>query len=1382
MSNRRYNLRPLPGGRRGTPGAVAGCLSMRSNGDEELSRRAPVDKSTTAEDHPEIDTLSLLSSGSSSYRPETGRDSPTSSEFSAFEDVAQEVQSAVKSVPTSNDQPKRRRWTAEMNIFILRSYLEITALETDTNRYLDTLYKNFIKQYPHFEVTRQRLGDQRRAIINNKLIPQTKIDKVYREVQDKINQTHPTQQTQPGTVSALNTNNSQPLRQRICWTNNHNETIMKIYYKITELETNKTAYRRTLHQQFINIFPELSHVTEQRIADQRRLIVNNKKISSTRLNEIREEVTLEIRPSNVQNLNSSTYSGQYNTTLNRTNDPSFNVDSSLSTSDTILPLTYISFDKDNIQNILGDADNSLIETVKERDANIDNTFQEALQFYTDTDPTNRNYIPKQKSTKKLARIVNYVNEVILPEHINDSSSYNTLQTVLYCAAWTAAKINGTKLTLATSVVVEKPKQQKPKWQRRLEAKIEDLRVKIGRLTHYINGNRGRKLTRHINKILNDYKVHTTHEENNTKLPHFLDTLKQKLGVLNSRLTRYLKCTLRKTQNQQFTNNEKQFYRKIKNTNLHDNTQPTSEASLPPAGELRDFWANIWERPIQHDTEAEWVTSEKQKCSHIDAMEFDSITLDMLKNVIERTHNWKATGSDHIHNYWYKKYTYIHTYLHHFVNVFISNPDRIPKYITAGVTYMIPKDKTDTTNPAKYRPITCLQTIYKIITSCLATTLYKYLDTHNILTEQQKGCKKNSRGCKEQLTIDSIILKQVKKYKTNLFTMYIDYKKAYDSVPHSWLLHVLSIYKIHPTIIQFLDKVMQTWTTQLKINTDTGTLNSDTIQIKRGIFQGDALSPLWFCLALNPLSNNLNTKNLGYKLKQPCDSNTPIQKITHLMYMDDIKLYASTETDLYELANTTESFSKDINMDFGIDKCKINSIKNGHSYRHDYQLDSGDIITSLDQSETYKYLGYNQSNLIDYRNTKEYLTKQFRIRLNAILTAQLNARNTIKAINSYAIPILTYSFGIINWSRTELKSLQRTINTSMTKHRKHHPRSCVQRLTLAREHGGRGLIDILNLHAKQITNLRAYFHTKSETSTLYKTITQNDTKLTPLNLNDLNTQLTERQTDRQTKLQDWMNKSLHGRHLQDLYHINVDSKASNEWLKRGELFPETEGFLMAIQDQVIETRNYQKYIMKLPNLQNDGCRRCNSGSETIQHITGACKAIVQTDYKHRHDQVANIIHQSLAQKYKLTQQPPIPYYKYNPETILENSTHKLYFDRAILTDRTVHYNRPDVTLIDKINKTAHIIDIAVPNTHNLQKTIAEKLTKYIELKDEITKMWKLNKVSIIPVVLSTTGVIPIQLVPSLRSLGLPDYTYTLLQKASILNTCRIVRKFLEISHT
>lgn len=183
-------------------------------------------------------------------------------------------------------------------------------------------------------------------------------------------------------------------------------------------------------------------------------------------------------------------------------------------------------------------------------------------------------------------------------------------------------------------------------------------------------------------------------------------------------------------------------------------------------------------------------------------------------------------------------------------------------------------------------------------------------------------------------------------------------------------------------------------------------------------------------------------------------------------------------------------------------------------------------------------------------------------------------------------------------------------------------------------------------------------------------------------------------------------------------------------------------------------------------------------ENVKHITSACSSLAQTDYTHRHNQISHIVHQKLAIKHKLISGKVVPYYQYAPKPVLESQSHKIYFDRAILTDKTIHNNRPDITMIDKINKHAYLIDIAVPNTHNIQKTITEKINKYTELKEEIIRIWKMNKVFIVPLVLSSTGVIPKHLLHYLSQIELPNSLFMTMQKAAILNTCRIVRKFLQ----
>jgi len=89
----------------------------------------------------------------------------------------------------------------------------------------------------------------------------------------------------------------------------------------------------------------------------------------------------------------------------------------------------------------------------------------------------------------------------------------------------------------------------------------------------------------------------------------------------------------------------------------------------------------------------------------------------------------------------------------------------------------------------------------------------------------------------------------------------------------------------------------------------------------------------------------------------------------------------------------------------------------------------------------------------------------------------------------------------------------------------------------------------------------------------------------------------------------------------------------------------------------------------------------------------------------------------------------------------------------------------------------LIDIAVPNTHNLAKTITDKQNKYQELVNEICAMWKQNTAQVIPLVISSKGVIPKSLSQSLKRLNLHPNTYIQMQKSVILGTCSTVRSFL-----
>ena len=91
----------------------------------------------------------------------------------------------------------------------------------------------------------------------------------------------------------------------------------------------------------------------------------------------------------------------------------------------------------------------------------------------------------------------------------------------------------------------------------------------------------------------------------------------------------------------------------------------------------------------------------------------------------------------------------------------------------------------------------MPTSYKILTSIITERIYSSLDENNLFPAEQKGCKKGSYGCKDQLLVNKAILQEAKSRKKNLSTAWIDYRKAFDSLPHSWIEKTLQLYRVSP---------------------------------------------------------------------------------------------------------------------------------------------------------------------------------------------------------------------------------------------------------------------------------------------------------------------------------------------------------------------------------------------------------------------------------------------------------------------------------------------------------------------------------------------------------------------------------------------------------
>ena len=254
-------------------------------------------------------------------------------------------------------------------------------------------------------------------------------------------------------------------------------------------------------------------------------------------------------------------------------------------------------------------------------------------------------------------------------------------------------------------------------------------------------------------------------------------------------------------------------------------------------------------------------------------------------------NWKSPGPDVVQGFWLKNFSSLHERVSLLLKECLDS-GFVPSWLTRRRTSLLQKDNKGNV-AGNYRPITCLPLMWKLLTGLIADQIYAHLDQEMLLPKEQKGCRKGSRGTNDLLYIDRAVIKEVKSRNKNLALAWIDYKKAYDMFPRWWIIECLDLCGVAENIKSLLVNSMEKW----KVVLCSGNSELGEVEIKRGIFQGDSLSPLVFVLALIPLSLILG------KAKATCEFSESKEKINHLLFMDDLKLYSRSEKGLDSLVQT-----------------------------------------------------------------------------------------------------------------------------------------------------------------------------------------------------------------------------------------------------------------------------------------------------------------------------------------------------------------------------------------------------------------------------------------------------------------------------------------------
>ena len=359
-----------------------------------------------------------------------------------------------------------------------------------------------------------------------------------------------------------------------------------------------------------------------------------------------------------------------------------------------------------------------------------------------------------------------------------------------------------------------------------------------------------------------------------------------------------------------------------------------------------------------------------------------------------------------------------------------------------------------------------------------------------------------------------------------------------------------------------------------------------------------------------------------------------------------------------------------------------------------------------------------------------IRKEYYRRIRLVLKSESNAINKIEAVNTVATPVVTYSFNIKkkkNWTAEDIKNLDRKTRKLLTKERMHHPKSDVDQMYLPRSLGGRGLIQIETTYKTTTIGLATYLEksddpflklvNEHEESRKSYSIKKYDNKFKKeLNVKEIARKNNETVTKLAKRVkqhaksqaldnikQKWESKAMYEQYPSRITEADVDFKQAHNWLKGTGLKAETEGLIIAAQDQSLATTRYHHKIIK------DGtsphCRLYNRYDESIDHILSGCPELAKTEYIKRQNIAAAHMHWKILKHYNIKTNDK--WYEHKPETFTQNEKVTTLWDMQVHTDKTIKANKPDIIIKDKHEKTCMLIDMAIPSDRNTSVKVAEK---------------------------------------------------------------------------
>ena len=237
------------------------------------------------------------------------------------------------------------------------------------------------------------------------------------------------------------------------------------------------------------------------------------------------------------------------------------------------------------------------------------------------------------------------------------------------------------------------------------------------------------------------------------------------------------------------------------------------------------------------------------------------------------------------------------------------------------------DKSEINN---YRPISLTSHMCKLFTRVIKNRIEKQLDEHQ--PREQAGFR-SGYSTTDHLQVLNQLIEKSNEYKEPLYIAFVDYEKAFDSVEHEDILNALEKHQIPTVYIETLASMYRNGTAQVKVDNNM----SKPFDIRRGVRQGDTLSPNMFNSGLEQVFRRLNWQDKGINING--------EKLSNLRFADDVALLSRSLNELQDMINELQEESEKIGLKANMEKTKI--IINSHATKGSIKM-RGEELQIVDE--------------------------------------------------------------------------------------------------------------------------------------------------------------------------------------------------------------------------------------------------------------------------------------------------------------------------------------------------------------------------------------------------------------------------------------------------